>query len=348
MSTALANRQPQALATPEAPGNLIQFQPDMIETIRKTVASGIKDPNAFLMFINYAQRMGLDPLRRELYGWTDNTGKLVMITGIDGLRRLGGQRAKVTAIKYFFCGEDAQWTDVWTSRTQPPVACKCEMYLKGSIQPVESIIYYDEFFMPSNPNWKSKPRHMLMLRAEAHCWRKVPGAGLEQLDLLEEGQEPPAPVATITETPRETPPAFASLEAPDEVYDEPLRPTSTPTSGSSSAPPSNPAPARTSSPPQRPPVATGTRTPPGQAEVHPRTRAFNLYTQYGGKTTDQATFAVHVAVATGNTDIEKIQQVTPSEWDEFAAKLDRYKCLPGEEGWPKEAEFVDEAPSLNL
>jgi hypothetical protein len=197
------------------------FSQQLRQTIRQTVASGITKDDQFLVFMAYCERKGLDPLQRHIYGWTDKTGKLVMATGIDGFRHLGGQRARVNGLEIAYCGEDEVWRSIWV-RKELPVACRCQMWIAGSSRAFEAVIYLKEFFMEFNPNWKQRPLHMLAVRAEAHCWRKIPQAGIGDLDLMDEGQAIPGTSRIIEEQPAQLQapapdPAYADLPEKDQV-----------------------------------------------------------------------------------------------------------------------------------
>lgn len=312
--TALARPGSNGIAPQQDPGKAIVFTPDVVSTIRKTVAAGIKTDAAFAVFIAFAERSGLDPLRRELYGWTDNTGKLVMVTGIDGFRRLGGQRAQVVGIEYEYCGPDAVFRSVWVDEKTPPLACRCRMWVKGSARPFESVIYYSEFCVPSNPNWKQRPRHMLAIRAEAHTWRKIPAARLGDLELLDEGQTIPG-TSRVVEEPQ------PQLAEPAPLRFEPVEPEASAAS------------AREAASAPRTPTTPATNTRP-QKQQSPRERAFAAYRSAGGNPSDAELFVVHLAQALDDSTIERLQHVTPRQWEDAAAQFEEKRCLPGSEGWP--------------
>lgn len=142
-------------------------------------------PNGDLaVFLNYAQRTGLDPFARQIYmigrrakqgdNWTT---KWTIQASIDGLRIVAersGDYAGQTAPE--FCGEDGVWRDVWTSH-EPPVAARVGVFRRGFTQALYGVAYFDEYVQLGRDGkpagmW-SKPRIMLAKCAEAVALRKA-------------------------------------------------------------------------------------------------------------------------------------------------------------------------------
>jgi hypothetical protein len=188
--------------------------------IRQMLGGAIKGDAHFVAYIGFCEQVGLDPRAREVYGWTDSGGKLVIAVGIQGYKKLAERRSRILAEEIAHCGPDGVWRNPWVSPALP-IATRCRIWLANNPRPTEAVIYYEEFKVDSNPNWKQRPLHMLTVRARAHAYRAVPGA-LDGVDLSgadltfhEEGavipgtsrivEEQPAPLAAPAE------PSFADL-----------------------------------------------------------------------------------------------------------------------------------------
>lgn len=172
---------------------------------------GIQDaPNADLaVFLNFAQRTGLDPFARQIYmiGRRQKAGdkwttKWTIQASIDGLRIVAersGDYAGQVGPEY--CGEDGEWRDTWTSH-QPPVAARIGVLRHGFSAPLYAVAYYDEYVQTDRDGkatsmWATKPRLMLAKCAEALALRKAfPNdlAGLYTSDEMgSAAANPPAP-----------------------------------------------------------------------------------------------------------------------------------------------------------
>lgn len=83
--------------------------------------------------------------------------------------------------------------------------CKCTIEVIGFKQPAIYTAWLSEWYMPTNPNWKSRTTHMLSIRAEGHCLEMITGVGISSdIDKDEkaeaEGLAQP-PQITVTEVP---------------------------------------------------------------------------------------------------------------------------------------------------
>lgn len=138
------------------------------------------------VFLNFAQRTGLDPFARQIYmigrNSKDRNGswitKWTIQASIDGLRIVAersGDYAGQTSAEY--CGEDGVWRDTWTSK-EPPVAARVGVLRHGFQAPAYGVAYYDEYAQTDRDGkptqmWKDKPRLMLAKCAEALALRKA-------------------------------------------------------------------------------------------------------------------------------------------------------------------------------
>lgn len=136
------------------------------------------------VFLNFAQRTGLDPFARQIYmigrrqkqgdKWTT---KWTIQASIDGLRIVAersGDYAGQVGPEY--CGPDGAWRDTWTA-SEPPVAARIGVLRRGFQAPLYAVAYYDEYVQTQNGQptsmWSSKPRLMLAKCAEALALRKA-------------------------------------------------------------------------------------------------------------------------------------------------------------------------------
>jgi phage recombination protein Bet len=157
------------------------------------------------VFLNYAQRTGLDPFARQIYmiGRRSNGGtKWTIQASIDGLRIVAersGDYAGQAGPE--FCGPDGVWRDTWTS-TEPPVAARVGVLRHGFTAPLYAVAYYDEYAQMSNGQptqmWASKPRLMLAKCAEALALRKAFPNDLAGLYTADEMGHPETRIAAST------------------------------------------------------------------------------------------------------------------------------------------------------
>jgi len=171
-------------------------------------------PADLAVFLNFAQRTGLDPFARQIYmiGRNSQDGKKWTIqASIDGLRIVAersGDYAGQVGPEY--CGPDGQWRDTWVA-PEPPIAARIGVLRRGFEAPLYAVAYYDEYVQTSNGQptsmWASKPRLMLAKCAEALALRKAfPNdlAGLYTADEMGHAEvrsattiQPAAPIHTI-------------------------------------------------------------------------------------------------------------------------------------------------------
>jgi phage recombination protein Bet len=166
------------------------------------------------VFLNFAQRTGLDPFARQIYmiGRRQKSGdqwttKWTIQASIDGLRIVAersGDYAGQVGPEY--CGTDGVWRDVWTT-PEAPVASRVGVLRTGFSVPLYAVAYYDEYVQTDregNPTsmWKSKPLLMLAKCAEALALRKAfPNdlAGLYTADEMGQVEHRPAPVEHVAQ-----------------------------------------------------------------------------------------------------------------------------------------------------
>lgn len=173
------------------------------------------------VFLNFAQRTGLDPFAKQIYmigrrakindQWTT---KWTIQASIDGLRIVAersGDYAGQVGPEY--CGSDGIWRDVWVS-SETPVAARVGVLRQNFAAPLYAVAYWDEFVQSKDGKptsmWASKPLLMLAKCAEALALRKAfPNdlAGLYTSDEMGAVENTPSPqpkaatTAAVTDQP---------------------------------------------------------------------------------------------------------------------------------------------------
>lgn len=202
MSAIVKNEQGSALAvtagqtswTPEQRAALVQL--------------GVQNATEgdLAVFLNYAQRTGLDPYARQIYmiGRNDRrsgTTKWTIQASIDGLRivaQRSGQYAGQVGPEW--CGPDGVWKDVWL-HPSPPVAARVGVLRQGFAQPLYAVALTREYMQgfDGKPSglWASKPAVMIAKCAEALALRKAFPMDLSGLYTAEEMSQADAEAPTV-------------------------------------------------------------------------------------------------------------------------------------------------------
>lgn len=175
--TALAATQPQA------EGSLIKAE-DMewtlryMRQVRETLCPGMNDVQ-LAYFQGVVKSTGLSPLTDppQIHASLFN-GKFNVMTGIDGWRMAAMRTGKFGGIiKTEFFGRDNVACPVWLGGPDhPPLACRVTLVRIDWKHPVDAIALMHEW-NNGRGEWKTKPAHMLSVRAEKLALRKAfPGA----------------------------------------------------------------------------------------------------------------------------------------------------------------------------
>lgn len=158
------------------------------------------------VFLNYAQRTGLDPFSRQIYmiGRYDSrlgTKKWTIQASIDGLRIIAQRSGEYAGqVGPEWCGPDGQWKDVWLKR-EAPTAARVGVLRKGFAQPLYAVALLNEYAQTYKDKlgglWGSKPAVMLAKCAEALALRKAFPMDLSGIYTAEEMSQAdsPQPVA---------------------------------------------------------------------------------------------------------------------------------------------------------
>lgn len=152
------------------------YNNEQISIIKKTVAEDANDYE-LKMFIEQCKRTALDPFSRQIYFMKNSSGKVSIMTSIDGLRLIAQRSGDYQGqTKVEWCSKDGTWRDIYLDET-PPVAARVGVHKKGFIEPLYAVALFKEYAVIGknglSPMWKNKPVLMLAKVAEALALRKA-------------------------------------------------------------------------------------------------------------------------------------------------------------------------------
>ncbi|HUE15399.1 MAG TPA: recombinase RecT [Planctomycetaceae bacterium] len=116
-------------------------------------------------FISIAVEMKVNPLLPGmLYAYPVKGGGIVPIVGPDGVFKKLAEHPDVASWEVEVLPEDVKL---------PPTHAVAKIFRKGVERPVIYTALLSEWRIAENPNWVTRPRHMLQLRALKHAARQV-------------------------------------------------------------------------------------------------------------------------------------------------------------------------------
>ncbi len=119
-----------------------------------------------LTAITLIGRYELDPMRREIHV-VRSRGRVFTCIGIDGWIRV------VTSNPHY----DGHEHEFAFDESGKPVSCTVRIFHRERSHATSYTALLDEWLVPTNPNWKQRPGHMLQLRAFTHAARYFSAIG---------------------------------------------------------------------------------------------------------------------------------------------------------------------------
>ena len=179
----------------EALANLIGMDSSaMLEVIRAQCFKGQATDSQVAAFVVVAAEMRLNPLLPGLlYAYPASGGSIIPIIGPDGVYKKLGEHADI----------DSWEVEVFPDSGAPTHAI-AKIYRKSTTRPVSYRADFSEWRVQSNPNWGTRPRHMLGLRALKQAARQIihalPGDEDDRAIMEQRGEIIVSPPTTATTT----------------------------------------------------------------------------------------------------------------------------------------------------
>lgn len=167
MSTAVATTEPK-LASVALAERLGMTGADMINAFKAQCFLSVRDPASItreqlISFVNIASTLNLNPLLPGMmYAYPGRNGSIVPMIGPDGMFKILAEHPDVD-----------HWTvEIEDDANGKPVSALATIFMRHS-GPRSKRVWLSEWKMKDNPNWNTRERHMLEIRAIKQCARQV-------------------------------------------------------------------------------------------------------------------------------------------------------------------------------
>lgn len=170
MSQEIAVQQPTFVKASTSLSQFLGVEPGMmIETIKRQCFRGMNadavSDAQLAAFVSVANGLKMNPLLPGfLYAYPERNGGITPIIGPDGMYKMLAEHPEVDSWETNVYPEDV---------TLPATHSTTKIYRKGREKPISYTAIMSEWRVSSNPNWQSRPRHMIGIRSLKQAARQI-------------------------------------------------------------------------------------------------------------------------------------------------------------------------------
>lgn len=167
-------------------GVLAEYPPEMIETIKATVAKGATDEE-LMMFLSIANQKGLNPLLKEIW-FVKMNGESVIMTSRDGLKKLAERQPNYKKCQSVAVHSNDEFEMEWVMGEIMNITHKFKQNDRGEIIGAYAVLkttdfdnyatYVDfkEYYQKNKPIWRNYPSAMIRKVAESDVYKRFADA----------------------------------------------------------------------------------------------------------------------------------------------------------------------------